>query len=418
MRTQIPILLAAAAVVAVACSDPTGSTSTPLITASAIAGGDAQSALVGTTLPWPLQVRVRSGDVALAGAIVVWQPSSGGLTITSSATDSNGVASARWTLGNAPGPGTVVATVQGAEGSPVTFTATALGWVTATVDRATDNQSGTVGAVLPSQLRIRAVSAGAPAEGVAVTWTTNDGGFETHSTLTDINGIATAGWVLGTTAGPMFAQATIDRSQAAPLAFTATAVPGAAVRIEKLRGDGQEVPANFPEFGQLQVDATDQFGNAVPPQTIVWSVQSGPVTILTTSFGGSSIALVSPTGVPGDGVVRAAAGGALSVDFALRAAASVPFVLLDQNAGMFSSAQNGSLPAVDTIPVGGSMTWLLKGWNYLYDDQGVASVGDPSFAGGYFTSDPSTFTAVFAAPGTYRYTDAYNQAPQGTVVVK
>lgn len=416
MRTRIPILLAAAAVVAVACSDPTGST--PLITASAIAGGDAQSALVGTTLPRPLQVRVQSGDVALAGAIVVWQPSSGGLTITSSATDSNGVASARWTLGDAPGPGTVVATVQGAEGSPVTFTATALGWVTATVDRATDNQSGTVGALLPNQIRIRAVSAGAPVEGVAVTWTTNNGSLNPHSTVTDVNGMATAGWVLGTVAGPMIAHATIDRTQGAPLMFTATAVPGPAVRIEKLRGDGQVVPANFPVFGRLWVDATDQYGNTVLPETIVWSVQSGPAKILMPAFGGSFTAVVSPTGVPGDGVVRAAAAGGLAVDFTLRAAASVPLVLFDQNAGEFSSPQNGSLPAVDTIPVGGSMTWLLTNWSYMYDDAGVASVGDPSFAGGYFTSDPSTFTAVFAAPGTYHYTDSYNQAPHGTVVVR
>ena len=68
------------------------------------------------------------------------------------ATDSNGVASARWTLGDAPGPRTVVATVQGAEGSPVTFTATALalgdghgGPLPLTISL------GTVGAVLPSQ---------------------------------------------------------------------------------------------------------------------------------------------------------------------------------------------------------------------------------------------------------------------------
>jgi len=419
MKTMLGVLgLVVTSTATVACSDSTGSDA--VVTVSAIVGGDGQSALVGTTLPRPLQIQVRSDDVAAEGAVVVWEPSSGSLTLTSSATDSNGIAAVRWTLGAAPGAATVTATVAGATGSSVVFKATALGWVTATVDPSTDNQAGVVGGVLPMPLRITAFAAGAPAEGVAFTWSTTDGTITPRLGTTDRHGVGTATWNLPLGAGPLVASVVLERTAGPPLTVHATARPGPAIRMDKLRGDGQVVPANFPEFGQLVVDAADAYGNTVPTSTLHWSVVSGPVELLPREAGTpESVARIAPTGTAGAAVVRASIEGSpLFANFALTVGPPVPLVIYDANARTFTSAQNGSLPAVDTIPVGGSMTWVARGGSY-WDGMGVLSVGSPGFLGGEFSyGEPSTFTAVFSPLGSYQYVDYYPSQTSGTVVVR
>ena len=413
----IALALTAIGSAILACADSIESG--PVITASAVAGGDGQSALVGTTLARSLQVQVRSDEAAMAGADVLWEANSGALAITSTATDSDGVASARWTLGSAPGPVSVTATVRGAKGSPVVFNATALGWVTAYPDRAADNQEGEVGSTLPKQLQVQAFAAGAPAPGVTVVWSTTHGSVSPRLTVTDSAGRAAAYWVMPHAAGSGTAEAVVARTTGAPLVFRAQAQPGPAVEFHKTWGDGQAVPANFPEFGALRVAAADRFGNEVWLPNIVWSTVSGPVEVLSQSQG-TVVGRVAPTGEPGSAVVRATVSGTLMVDFDLEVTPTVPLVVFDQLGRGFSSAQNGSMPAVDTIPAGSSMTWvwLIPEYNYNYDDQGVVSIGDPSFSGGPFSSIPGRFTAVFSAPGTYRYLDAYAETLGGTVVVR
>ncbi len=348
---------------------------------------------------------------------MLWATTSGALTITSSTTDSDGVASARWTLGNAPGPVTVTASVRGAQGSPVVFAATALGWVTASVIASTDNQSGEVGAALPTELSIQAYASGRPAEGVTVRWSTTDGAITPRSSVTDAAGRTSTYWTMPHGAGQAAAMATVDRTVGPPLVFHATARPGPAVDFVGLWGDGQSLPANFPEFGTLRVHGSDRFGNDVYPSDIAWSVVSGPVSVLPQSQG-TVWGRVVPTGVPGSAVVRATTAGPLSVDFALTSTPPLPFAVLDQRSGEFSSARNGSVPAVDTISVGGSMAWLWLSNDYNYDEQGILSIGTPSFAGGLFGYSPATYSAIFPAPGEYRYTALYGPADSGTVVVR
>lgn len=396
------------------CDDSTASN--PVITATAVASSDSQSALVGTTLPRPLRLQVRSNGVGLPGAVVVWEPSSGGLTISSSATDSDGVASARWTLGDTPGPAVTTATVQGAKGPPAQFHATVLGWVTAFIERASNNQQGVVGDALSRELRLQAFSAGTPAEGVVVTWTTSDGVITPRTALTDARGWASATWTLPRVPGVVQAQAILDRTNGIPLVFRATATPGAAVAVQKYLGDGQSVPANFPTFADLVVQAVDRFGNPAAQQDFRWSVQSGPVAIVPPDTG-STIRLV-PTGSEGEGVVRVTLQGtALVAEYTVTATAPVTAVLFD---GRFVSAQNGTVPAVDTIAAGTSITWVYAGpCYYCYGDYRVTSVGSPSFVGGDFEfPQPLRFTANFAMPGTYHYAADEDQAITGTVVVR
>jgi len=400
-----------------ACTDSTGGG--PVVTATAIASGNGQSALVGTTLPQPLQVQVLSDDVARPGAVVTWETSSGSLGITSNTTDSNGIAAARWMLGASPGNVTVSAKVPGAQGSPVRFSAKALGWVTPIVDPLTDNQSGVVAASLAQPLRITAFAGGAPAEGVTVTWSTGDGTITPRSSTTDRYGAATATWTMPETAGEVVAKASMDRTTGPPLTLRATARAAGLSQLEKLQGDNQVYPSNFPGFDVLRAQGADQYGNAVTPLNLTWSVESGPVEVVEVLAGGA--ARVAPTGAPGGAVVRAAAVGSrpMHVDFRLEARSPVPLVLLDPGAHRFVSQANGSTPAVDTIGVGERMTWVLsrsgEGDHAIGSVGGVPNWGPLSF---FPCDDPAVVDWVFTEPGTYQYKDYFDPAMTGTVVVR
>jgi hypothetical protein len=88
--------------------------------------GDGQSALVGTSLPDPLVVRVRdAGGNPVAGLAVAWVPGTGGgsLAPATSTTGADGLASTAWTLGTVAGTNTATAVVSGV--GTVGFTATA-----------------------------------------------------------------------------------------------------------------------------------------------------------------------------------------------------------------------------------------------------------------------------------------------------
>ncbi len=415
-----PLPLLAVVAVAVlagqACSDSTGEGSSALI-ATAVTATDHQSALVGTALPRPLQVLVQVDGQPKAGALVSWAPSTGSITISSGQTDTNGIASARWTLGAASGEHAAYATVDGAEGAPVQFTATALGHVYATIDPRSNHQSARVGMELFRELAVDAIVDGVAAEGIAVGWATADGELLYAEDRTDANGRATAIWRMGSITGSVTAHASVERMQGEPLAFLAWALPGPPTSLEKVEGDQQLVPANLPAFGPLRVVAYDRFGNDAL-WAFAWSVESGPVTLLPQTFGENApLTRVAGTGVEGEAVVRATAlGTALSVDFTLTATPPlVPLVILDESY-RFVSAQNGSIPAADTVAVGTTVTWLLR---YMgYDDYGVVSDGEPSFRMDYFPWEaPSMIAVTFTAPGTYRYTDLYGSTT-GTVVVQ
>ena len=106
-------------------------------TASAIepAGGDGQIAPIGAPLPNPLVVLVTddAGD-PVQGVTVQWTTAGeGDVSPGSTATGSDGKASATRTLGATAGQQVTTAAVSGLQGSPVTFTATATDGTTPTL---------------------------------------------------------------------------------------------------------------------------------------------------------------------------------------------------------------------------------------------------------------------------------------------
>jgi len=109
-----------------ACSsDNGGGPNTLTVAKSATNSGDAQTGTAGQALADPLRVAVTDGGVAQNGVTVTWATTNGGsLSPATSTTDANGLAVTMWTLGAGGGAQTATASVTGASGSPVTFTAT------------------------------------------------------------------------------------------------------------------------------------------------------------------------------------------------------------------------------------------------------------------------------------------------------
>jgi Kelch motif./Domain of unknown function (DUF1929)./Bacterial Ig-like domain (group 1)./Glyoxal oxidase N-terminus. len=219
----------------------------------AMAGGNSQSAPAGQALANPIGVRVTddNGD-PVADVTVGWTAADGGSVSASSvSTDDDGRASVTWTLGPTAGSQTATATVDGLDGSPVQFTATAVetGEITLTV---TQQPPGSVLAteVFPpeNQPAVRLLdSGGAPMAGEVVTASVESGGGTLQgaaTATTDANGIAA------------FADLGIDGNGAQVLGFAAAgaSVSSTAVNLQPLP----------PEATTGEWDAPVQWGTIVP----------------------------------------------------------------------------------------------------------------------------------------------------------
>lgn len=105
----------------------------PIVAAKATASGDGQSAPFGGVLPNPLRVLVSQNGAPVAGRLVTWSvsPASGLANPVSVGTGADGIAASTITLPPVGMTVVVTASVTGATGSPVTFTAEATGAGTA-----------------------------------------------------------------------------------------------------------------------------------------------------------------------------------------------------------------------------------------------------------------------------------------------
>jgi len=82
----------------------------------------------------------------------------------------------------------------------------------------------------------------------------------------------------------------------------------------------------------------------------------------------------------------------------------------------FVSGHNGSTnAAADTIPIGGTVTWMWTGSL----PHSVQSLGSPSFVSSSTMTGSGTYAVTFTAPGTYQYDCAvHGQLMTGAIVVR
>jgi plastocyanin len=182
---------------------------------------------VGQTLADPLEVTVTDGGAPSAGETVTWSVTAGGgvLDLTSVATDADGHATASWTLGPLAGPQAAQASLAGAAGSPLIFTATALtGEAASLADAGGNGQSAAINTPLPSPLQAKVNDeSGNGVPGVDVAWTATGGTVSAATVTSDASGISAVNVTAGATPGPITIVATSEGLSGSPLTFSATA---------------------------------------------------------------------------------------------------------------------------------------------------------------------------------------------------
>lgn len=227
-------MLVLAALSACGSDDSTGTFVQATPTALAVSAGNGQSGFVTAPLGTDLQAALTDANgLAVVGAPVVWTVTSGGGTLSIDSvttdtvtTDSYGISTVKWTLGNTPGAQSVTAAVAGSPTISGTYTATAV-MPTFAIESG-NNQTAAAKDTVTDPIAVLVTDAnGDPVKDVAVDFTVASGGgflgdsAATVTALTDSKGIASAVWVLGPTIGAQTVTAKV--AGGAPVTFTAIA---------------------------------------------------------------------------------------------------------------------------------------------------------------------------------------------------
>lgn len=288
-----------------------------LLLAKAAPSGDGQTGTVGQGLAQALQVVVTRDGQPAQGITVNWAATGtgSGITPASVMTDANGLASAQWTLGQAAGAQQAQASVSGAGGSPLQFSATAQAGPAATLAKQSgDGQTAEPGQPLGSPIIVQVTDQfGNGVNGTAVQWSVTGGGgmVAPASGTSNAQGLVSATWTLGINVGPNAAQASGTGLSGSPVGFLASAVapppPPTAITITVQNfsfspavdtvAAGGTVTWNW-NGGTHSVTSTGSTSFTSDPAGIVASPHSyGPVTFATP---GTYFYYCEVHGLPGD----------------------------------------------------------------------------------------------------------------------
>ncbi|HTY06289.1 MAG TPA: Ig-like domain-containing protein [Gemmatimonadales bacterium] len=355
-------------------------------TLAIVAGTSGQSASAGTAVATTPAVKVTDqfanpvSGVTVTFALGAGGARNGSITGSTPATNASGVATlTTWTLGPTTGPDTVTATVAGLTGSPAVFVDNGTTGSAALISAAGGNaQTDTVKGTLPRLDSVLVTDAVLnPVSGVTVTWAvTKGGGNITASSITNANGIATAQWVLGDTAGAQTATATSGSLGGSPVTFTATATAGAPASVTKNAGDGQTGAAGTAVGTALSVLVKDQFNNPVPGVTVTFApvgAASGSVgggTPTTTAGGIATLGSWTLGTAAKTDSLTATAGTAAPVTFTATVTAGAAKTIARLGSAGQSDTIGASLPIPDSVKVtdqfgnpvaGTTVTWAAGG---------------------------------------------------------
>lgn len=246
----------------------------------AILDGDGQRATTGQAVAVPVQIGVvgTTGE-ALAGTEVSFTVLEGGgaVELASAVSDSGGVASpGAWTLGT-PGPQRLGASVEGVE--ELVVHAYARGIPAKVEFVAGDGQEAMVATAVPiPPVAVVSDSTGVPLAEIPVFFRSErDAEVEGAEAVTDADGRASVeSWTLGTVTGDYWLEAIVEgRDSVEPARVAARALPGPAAQIEAIQGDGQTTEAGLPVPVVPQVGVLDEYGNAVPDETVRFEARGG-----------------------------------------------------------------------------------------------------------------------------------------------
>jgi hypothetical protein len=258
------LLVPVFAALAAGCSDSTEPSVATTITVAPAASLDA----IGATQIVRAGVSNQNGK-AMRNAVVTWESNSPSVTVTGLGGDSasvtaasNGTASITARSGSAAGSAEVRV-------AQVPVRAETVGG---------NGQSGAVGVMLSSALRVRVVDRlGAGVAGQTVTFAVQTGGgtLASATSVTDAEGIATNSWTLGPAAGTHTLSVTFPGTALSPVTFTAQAVGRVAGVLGLLAGGHQAAMMGTALPVAPAVMARDEVGNPLPGITVNFVVTSG-----------------------------------------------------------------------------------------------------------------------------------------------
>ena len=393
-------------------------------------GGDNQVGAAGTALSTPLEVIVKDGSGnPMAGINVSFAAATGGGSVapTSASTGADGKATTTRTLGPGAGTQTTSATVSGVTPASFSSIATIQGAVTIAVSGSAARSDTAKATSAPALAVVIKDENGAAVQGVIVAWSAAGGGQLTQTVdTTDGAGISSVTWTFGTVAGGQTAQASVTGLVGSPIVFTGTVSGGHAVSIASAGGDNQTGTTGSALANPLQVKVADQFGNGTAGATVTWASTSDSASVAPTSSmsntSGIAQTLVTLGDTAGPVTVTATSPGLTGSPLTFHATAQNPPPIpttASVNVGdiFFKSVRNSTQnPAVDTVAVGGKVTWTWSG----ADSHSVQSTGSSTFTSSAIkTGVGQTYAFTFSVAGTYTYDCAVHGALMtGTIVVR
>lgn len=388
-------------------------------------GGDTQVGAAGAALASPLEVIVKdaSGN-PLSGISVSFAAATGGGSVspTSAATGADGKASTTRTLGPGAGTQTTTATVSGVTPASFTSTSQIQGAVTIAASGSAARADTVKATAAPALAIVVKDQNGTPVSGVTVNWSVSGGGHLTQTvTPTDGSGLASVTWTFDSLAGTQTAQASVTGLVGSPVVFTGTVGGGTAVSIASAGGDNQTGATGQALANPLKVKVADQFGNGTAGVSVTWQSTSDSASVNPAS------SLSDATGIAQTVVTLGDTAGPITITATKAGLTGSPVTFhatgqpLPTTASVtigdifFKSARNATQnPAVDTIAVGGKVTWTWGG----ADSHSAQSTGSPTFTSSSIMTS-GTYSFTFTAAGTYHYDCAVHGALMtGIIVVK
>jgi adhesin/invasin len=403
------VLLSAAALTACGGgSDGTGPAPATIVASA----GNNQVGAAGTALAESLGVTVKDVNGApLAGVNVTFSPSGGTVSPTTRATNPDGVAKTRFTLGSNAGTQTVNATTGSL--TPVSFTAVSqINGAVNIANSTTGVLTDTVDAIKAESLTVLVTNQTAtPVPGVMVTWGSSGGAVSATSVATNAAGLSKVRYTYGTAAGNQTATATVTGLVGSPVTITLTATAGTAVSLAKTAGDNGTAPPSTQVTYTVQ--SRDSHGNPKGGVTIDWAAGTGGGSITpaqnTTAANGNASAQRTLGAGTGDQTAKAIAAGLATPD-------TVTFTTTAAIVTTVQVANNSFTPKDITIPVNTVVTWQ---WQTVTSVHNVTFAATPPGAPANIPdrSAVGTVSRTFNNAGTFNYQCTNHPGMTGSVTV-
>ena len=296
--------------------------------------GDGQAGEVNVPLDAPFVVTIQDAfSNPIPDYEVVFLVTSGGGVMDNNAvtTDSQGQAGATLTPGGDSSVQQVQAIAQNVPGSPVTFTAAIRGVASDMEFVSGSNQTGKVMHFLSAPVKVKVLEeSGNPAVAFPVrfsvfadtggvmdqeTYDLYQGGSSVNADsskqiLTDLNGIATAWWQLGTNTGEQSLRIDAGNINGSPLNVKATAQADDPAVIIMISGNNQTAPVRQNLAQPLTVRINDQFGNPISGHSVTFKATNGGAfdgntqTVAVTNTNGNAYAVFTTGTIAGTDVYQ------------------------------------------------------------------------------------------------------------------